>query len=280
MKKIKTILVPTDFSVPAEYALEYAIQLAKILEASVILYHAFIPFESGFYPPAQRKKGNDETERNLLRQLSKMAEKIRSQDDSISVSVELDRGPEHIRLLDYCKQTNVDLIVMGTKGASGLKEVTIGSFTAEIMTQSTCPVLAIPGDTVFRHPEKLMYASGYEAKEGPALVFLNDFTNEFSAELCVLHVWDDEYSEERKEEIRSAYKTLIDQHFTHKTPQLLEVDSENIIESILALATNNETDILAISPIKREGIWNWIFRKNFVKSTAHKITIPLLTIPI
>ncbi|HEY4618011.1 MAG TPA: universal stress protein [Flavobacterium sp.] len=58
MTFIKKILVPTDFSIAADYVINYAVELAALLDASIILYHTFIRFEIGFYPLTQSIKEN------------------------------------------------------------------------------------------------------------------------------------------------------------------------------------------------------------------------------
>ena len=56
----------------------------------------------------------------------------------------------------------MDLIVMGTKGASGLKEVLFGSNTVHVIKNAKCPVLAVPSEFVFESPREILFPSDYE----------------------------------------------------------------------------------------------------------------------
>lgn len=54
------------------------------------------------------------------------------------------------------KEQKIDLVVMGTKGASGVTEILIGSNTADVIEKCHCPVLAIPAESDFKTPTKVV----------------------------------------------------------------------------------------------------------------------------
>lgn len=280
MQIIKTILVPTDFSIPADYAVHYAMKLAKKFNASVILYHSFIPFESGFYPLAQSKKENKETEDNLIKHLDKIKDELLKSNKNILVSTHVDRGPESIRLVEFCKKKKIDLVVMGTKGASGLKEVVIGSFTADTMTKAPCPVLAIPQGCKFKIPKKITFASDYHKKDIQSIKFLLKWNEPFKAKINILHIDDGEYIPASEEEVFTKYKRKIEKQCEDNSLSFQHIEGKDISKAILHITLNDKTDILVLSPIKRDGIWNRLFHKSLTKTTAYHIRFPLLTISI
>src|SRR5690554_2253467 len=123
----KAILIPTDFSKNAWVVIQYAANLAIEAKSKLILVHAFVQNETAV-------KG----QMNIL------------SDELIAEFPEVD-------YLTICKMGNLNevitqvaqkypskLIVMGTKGASGLKYVMMGSNTLNVVNQSTIPVLAVP----------------------------------------------------------------------------------------------------------------------------------------
>jgi len=277
---MKTILVPTDFSIPADYAVHYAMRLAKEFNAFIILYHTFIPFESGFYPLAQSKKENKETEANLIKRLTKIKDELLMSNKNILVSIHVDRGPESLRLVEFCKKKKIDLIVMGTKGASGLKEVVIGSFTADTMTNAPCPVLAIPKKCKFKIPKKITFASNYHKKDIQSINFLLKWNELFKAKINILHIDDGELIPAAEEEVFRNYKKKIEKQCEDISLSFQHIEGKDISKAILHTTLNDKTDILSLSPIKREGIWNRLFHKSTTKATAYHIRIPLLSIPI
>ena len=279
---MKTILVPTDFSIDADYAIHYALNLIAYYEASIILYHAFIPFESGFYPPDQSKKENLETENTLLRRLSHIQDtfvKTNKTNKKISVSIHVDRGPASIRLPEFCMKKKIDLIVMGTTGASGIKEVLIGSFTADIMTKAPCPVLAIPKNYKFKIPEKITFASDYNTNDVRAIKFLADLNKSFNAQICILHIDENHYTSLLDEKSFTKFKQKTEARCKGIPLSFQHMAAQDAASIIVLKMVEDKTDILAMSPVKREGIWDCLMNKSVTRTVAHHLPIPLLSIP-
>ena len=169
---------------------------------------------------------------------------------------------------------------MGTTGASGLKEVIIGSFAADTMTKAPCPVLAIPKNCKFKIPEKIIFASDYNKKDNQAIIFLSKWNEKFKTKICVLHIDDGEYTFQSEEEEFNNYKNTIERQCKGIPISFHHVDGKDISKALLHFTMNEKADILAISPITSRGIWNRLFHKSITKATAYHVRIPLLTIPI
>lgn len=276
---IKKILVPTDFSLTASNAIHYALELSKIFNTEMILYHSFIPFESGFYASIQSKKENIVTEKKLTNQLTKTKNQIQKLNNKITISVYVDRGPENIQLIKFCKKNKVDLIVMGTNEVSGIKEILIGSFTSEVMTNAPCFVLAIPKKYKFKFPKIITYASNYSRKDNLVLQSILDINSFFNAKLNVIHIdIIDDYKETTK--AFNKYKTKIENSFIDIEISFQHIKGEDIVDNILSTTLTNKTDFLILNPIRKKGIWNQLFQKSISKTICYHIKIPLLTIPI
>ena len=276
---MKTILVPTDFSIPADSAVHYAVKMAVLWDASLILYHSFIPFESGFYLLSLNEKENMEAHKKLTNRLIAMKNTIEKNNPNLSVSIHVDQGPEGIMIIDFCKKSKSDLIIMGTKGASGLKEKLLGSITAEIMTSAPCPVIAIPKKYKFKIPEKITYASNYSKKDKKVLQSLLEFNRLFNAKITILHVdWGitlftaDEDYDRYKKTIQNQFKDF-EFTFNHTV-------GKDISKTILEETQIDKTDIIVMNPLKRKGIWNRIFHRSVTKKIVYQVPIPLLTTPI
>ena len=144
--KIKTILVATDFSGPAQHAVDYAADLAQHFEAELILFHAYnieIPIAS----PAM--SGGYVLPDGFFEEISKQA---RLQVESASKEL-IARGvsatgiardePAALAIIGEAKRREADLIVMGTRGLTGLKHVALGSIADKVVRMASCPVLTI-----------------------------------------------------------------------------------------------------------------------------------------
>jgi nucleotide-binding universal stress UspA family protein len=141
---MKRLLVPFDFSVPAKAALETALSLAgsqltevyslHIIELPVLQDPMLMPvasIETGLYGDLDLK---------AREQFNRLDVNV---PDNIRVVFEVRYGRTSSRILDYAKELEIDLIVMGTHGASGVKEVLIGSNTEKIVRGAGVPVLAV-----------------------------------------------------------------------------------------------------------------------------------------
>ena len=276
---MKTILVPTDFSIPADSAIHFAVKMASLWDASLILYHSFIPFESGFYLASVSELENNEAEKILTERITKIKHSIEKKNPNLRISIHVDRGPEGIKIVDFCKKNKVDLIIMGTSGASGLKEKLIGSFTAEIMTKAPCLVLAIPNKYKFNIPKKITYATNYTKKDKKVLQTLLKFNEVFNASINILHIdWGLTFF--TADEDHEKYKKSIQNHFKDFEFTFNHTAGKDISKTIIEETLLDKTEMIVMNPLKRKGIWNRIFQKSVTKQLAYRIPFPLLTIPI
>jgi len=146
---IRTILVPTDFSASAAKAQTLAAQLAKHFGAKLVLLHAYhleIPMMSpvmvggpvlppGFY---------DQIRDSATEQVEELAAKLRTSGleiDAIAIS-----EPASIAIVDAAERLPADLIVMGTRGNTGVKHVLLGSVAERVLRMAPCPVLTVKGE--------------------------------------------------------------------------------------------------------------------------------------
>jgi nucleotide-binding universal stress UspA family protein len=143
------VLVPTDFSQCSKSALDYGLALADRFGARLHLLHVvqdlalFIPDMVMVAPPVAPSV----TE---LKQAARAAfDRVIADNklDPATLVCEVREGAPFYEILEYAKEANIDLIVMGTHGHTGLAHVLLGSVTAKIIRQAPCPVLTV------RHPE-------------------------------------------------------------------------------------------------------------------------------
>jgi nucleotide-binding universal stress UspA family protein len=142
---IQHILVPTDFSEYADYALDYAVELAKSFQARVtVLYVYYLPsIALGEVSPAVIDETLEAMETNARQQAQKALARVLNaglQGDSVIVE-----GAPFQMIIDTAKEKAVDLIVMGTHGRTGLTHVLMGSVAERVVRMAPCPVLVTRG---------------------------------------------------------------------------------------------------------------------------------------
>lgn len=147
--KINKILVATDFSENASKAMETAIDLASHFEAELIVLHAFnveIPIASpmmsgGYVLPA----GFFEEIAKQARQEVEAAAKEITDRGVKATGIALDE-PAGMAIIDEATRQGVDMIVMGTRGLTGLKHLALGSIADKVVRTAPCPVLTVGHD--------------------------------------------------------------------------------------------------------------------------------------
>ena len=143
MIRIRTILVPTDFSTHAAKALEYATGLAKSLRAKIDLFHAYdAPLvELTPYHFAIPVSVLEEVRDAALEQLEELRQKVAA--DGVEAAAHMREGTAAEAISSAANDLGADLIVMGTRGLTGLNHVLLGSVAERTIRVAPCPVLTV-----------------------------------------------------------------------------------------------------------------------------------------
>ena len=150
MIALKKILVPTDFGEAADVALEYARALARNFAASIDLLHVAEDASARMFageiyvgvPPTLQKDIEEAARKELQRRL------VNNDPDPLSVRpVVITSNAPAMSIVQYVKETGIDLIVMGTHGRGAMAHLLMGSVAERVVRLAGCPVLVV------RHPE-------------------------------------------------------------------------------------------------------------------------------
>lgn len=145
MISIKKILVPTDFSETSRYAMQYAIEFAKSFNAELELVHVIFDESQivAFYLPQVTFQNLDqELEESAKKQMEQFLASFPELKD-ISYTVKMLKGTAFLEIINEAKESNVDLIIIGTHGRSGLEHVLFGSTAEKVVRKAPCPVFTV-----------------------------------------------------------------------------------------------------------------------------------------
>ncbi len=138
--EIKTILVAVDGSEFSEKAVRYGCAIGPALNAEIILLHV-VPMVVSATPY------HDTVSDQPFLALQKVGEDILSKAKKIAGSVPvtdlLDHGDPAGRIIEIAKERNVDLIIMGSRGLSGIRRLFTGSISDKVTNQAGCPVMIV-----------------------------------------------------------------------------------------------------------------------------------------
>ncbi len=186
---MKKILVPCDFSNTAMQAFRFACELASkskgeifllhVVEMPVLPYSRFVPVQA--YEKSFMKGIKEKVNKNFEDMKTKWGGKTK-----ISLSVE--SGSVSSSIQKFAARKRVDLIVMGTHGASGLREFAIGSNAAKVVRSSNVPVIAVKKAMKVSSIKDILYPTVLGPVSKEMISSIKDLQKLFNAQLHILYV--------------------------------------------------------------------------------------------
>ena len=279
---MKKILFPTDFSRAADNAFRYALEVADHEGAEITTVHVYeLPELHSSHLPNTLKQVYDsitletfENYRDNVPHLRKIAQ---------------DEGKTHLRIqhmmIDSKRQGTVngishtartigaDMIIMGTTGASGIKEVFLGSVAAEVMENAPCAVLAVPVKAKYDgNIDRIAVTVEYGHEDEQTCRYVLAFAGHFDAEVVCLHV-DVSHTENINRRMEKLKEKLGDD-----VKMRFEVIDHTSIEKALAKDVEQpKVDILAMH-IRKRNFFQELFSYSMTKRLAYHLEIPILAI--
>lgn len=276
---MKRILVPIDFSVCAEKAFNYAVLLAKKGGGEVILLHAC---DFLHYPFADKKhminEYNDLKTTELTGRLAKL--KDTAEESGVTITTQLYDGDVVDSILSVSERKHIDLIVMGTWGATGLETILLGTKTATIISKSAIPVIAIPADYISKEPQNILIAIN-DAEQDVNIfepVFL--LGNLFSAKVNIAVFSDDKaQADELMEHSRLINRSgeKLKKSFSNTNIEMLHLSGSDFYQSLQQYINNGEIDLLVMITHKKGFVQN-LFSFSMTRQMAYHTTVPLLSL--
>lgn len=279
---MKRILVPTDFSPTAEKAFHFALSIAARTKGTVILYHTYIPVESTFVGTEKtRKQYNTQSEANILKRLQRLKRKVTGDAADVAVSTIVGRSLVIDYILGFAEHNHIDLVVMGTQGASGLKKTIIGSVAARVIEKSDLPVLLVPAKYELEELRQFVFATNYLPTDKLALTLFDAMAKLYNADITVLHFLDVYNTEMEKEKERNDFDTYafsLQREFNESKMSFHLMETSSVCETMETLDKKFPYDIMAMVRRKKSSLEKF-FIKSFTQNMAYITKKPLLIVP-
>jgi len=277
---MKNILIPTDFSDNAYKAIVYAINLYKGEACTIHLLHTYTPaiYQSEYllHSPGQLGLGDiykTESETRLDELKEKLISNYGNPNHQFVTHSAFSILMEAIDELVESK--GIDLIVMGTQGATGAKEIFLGSSTVHTIKRSKCPVLAVPFNFEYEKPVKILFPTDYEIDYKKLLIkellYISKIHN---SAIDIMHVRSNyELDKERKKN-----KSKLDELLQGTDHDFHELPDQGIIEAINTFRPKQNSNLLVMVKNKHSFLEN-LFLKPVINQIGFHTTIPFLVLP-
>ncbi len=280
---MKRILLPTDFSENSWNAIRYILELMKKEECEFHLLNTYTPVipSSRFMASNLQSNSLDEgNKENSLKGLEEILKKIkknfRNKKHTFKLRSSFNILVEEIR--NVVEQEGIGLVVTGTKGASGVDEVFLGSNTVRIIKAvKECPVLTIPKDFEYVKPKEVIFATDFKRYYSRTeLQPLIELARSFKATIRIVYVQDkikalSEIQQFNLNMLRKYFEKI--DHYVHTVSELnsvsktLEVFVEELDVHLLAMLNYQHSYMERMT------------REPVVRRVAFHTQVPLLVIP-
>lgn len=143
--EVKNILMPTDFSDQSQAAVSWAVDLAHRYRAKLHIIHVFDEnaFDPAFFSPSEERAHEYfmKVREGFEAEVDKFLEDYDT--SGIGIVTVLANGNAFVEIVRYARDNEIDLIVMGTHGRSGLSTILLGNVAEKVVHKALCPVLTV-----------------------------------------------------------------------------------------------------------------------------------------
>lgn len=263
---MKKLLVPTDFSENARQSLPYAIAIANLFGSEITLVHTYRVYSTTGMFISVESYLKEDAAREMLQLIREIERQLTN---GAHIDPRIIRGDTIPVITNIAEKEGFDLIIMGTQGASGLKEIFLGSITHGVSRQTKVPLLAIPAGFAYRPFQKIVLAVDEEGIPFARLITpLLKLAQALEARIAVYHkdTGDHDHGIDPSVEI---FLEGIDYSLHY------ELDTDNINQSINAFVIDYQADLLCM--IRRElGFLEKVFHTSHTAKEVFNSPVPLL----
>jgi nucleotide-binding universal stress UspA family protein len=275
---MKTFLLPTDFSDNALQAIRYALSLNKTLKSKIVLFHSYVlPVYSTDIPLTVPQ--DSELRKASKEALDSLKERLIKDFPESEIIVDLHQGYPEEEIILAAEKHKADLIIMGTQGASGLREALIGTITSAVMEYAYCPVMAVPAECDFKPFTKIVFATNYAEGDFHYIEDVLKFARPFNAELTLLHISSGEFERTLEFDAIERFKERIKEDSKYNKVQFKLLESKDVYKGMNHYLNEVQADLVAMTMRKRSFIQK-LFQRSITQKMAYHTNIPLIAFKV
>lgn len=264
------ILIPTDFSMLAQKAAEYAVSLSANIEAEYVLLHC----DNSPRPSYAMSPKLDETLREEALKSGKELITAIKKNTGIDAAITCDfTSGDPIDVLEkYSQKHGVDMIVMGTKGETVVQNRIFGSVASGVLEHVSCPTIFVPANAPLNKPQNIAFATDLTNVD-EEINELISFAQFFNATIHVVHVYPDMIDPSTFDEESTKLELIANSNYPNITFNAV-MDSD-IIAGLDNFVESDNPDMVAMFTYKT-GVLEYLFDTSYTEKMAMHSKTPLL----
>ncbi|WP_213522808.1 universal stress protein [Nonlabens sp.] len=279
---MKNILLPIDFSDVSLNAMEYAVQLFRDENCVFFVLNTYEPVALysatayGMDPALNMDIGElfkEASEKKVQKAIDKVALKFQD-------SKHVFRGISSFNMLslevkEQVEYLDIDIVIMGTKGASGLKEVFIGSQTLHVIKNAKVPVIGVPAEYAYQLPKDILFTTDFKTDTNQkGLDLLEQLCSKYSSRLIFLNVLKGASFTDQQIKNQQALKAF----FKSDTSVTHIVKGVEVLDAMEEFQLEHNIELLVLVHNRHNFFENLLFTPT-VQKIVHHSNVPFLILP-
>ena len=270
---MKNMLFPTEFSLNSDQAFPYALDIAYLLGADLVIFNSYrLPHSKSNVMTSLLDRMKEDSNNELERLKKEALSNEKYQNLRITIT---SRSGSFISLIPkVADEFKSDLIVMGTKGANSLKEIFIGTNTLEVIQNTEIPILTVPEEAKNSKVDKIAMAVDLKKIKDPQqlrpLLEMAKICRASIEFVHVMHPDDQDSTQDRFNQIMFLEK------FASETPSNIHIITDtDIIEGLSRYIATEKPDMLAMLS-RKHTLFDRLFSQSLTNKLSFRSEIPLL----
>lgn len=278
---VKNILLPTDFSENSLNAIKYGIRLFDTEAAVFYLLNTYTPvlYDSDYilYSPTSSLSLDEMYEKKSTKGLEQVKDRLQREmsNDLHTFNTISSFNSLNEEIKTQVKKKNIELVIMGTQGATGAAQILFGTNTVHAIKRVTCPLLVIPSGCEFKAPQNILFPTDFQINYTKIhLKLLKQLAKKFNSTISILHV----LFEEPLQEDQENSKEILSEYLEELNHRFCFLERITVPEGIYEFQKVHQTELLVMISNKHSFFENLLFRP-VINEIGFKIKIPFLVIP-
>ncbi len=277
---MKRILLPTDFSESSNNAIDYAMHLLKDTTCEFFLVHAYsVPVVSAgsmvdsYSALIMQDVVHKKAEERIEALENRIKKEFKNDNHSFTTIVSLNMLVSEMSYI--VEKHDIDYVIMGTQGATGAKEIFIGTNTMYAIKKLKCPLLAVPSGFKYEPLKEILFATDYKFdSKNQYLKMLRELCDYHSSNLHILNAY---YGTPLTSEQKEA-QGFLDAFFIDNTHLFELTDDTDIVDAVEKFQVKKKINFVVMIHNKHNFFENLLF-KPVINQLIYHTNVPFLVIP-